>query len=127
MQGNRRTNTLPELQLRRELHARGLRYFVDRPVSAGMSRVRPDLVFPRAKVAVFVDGCFWHGCPRHGTMPRQNQEFWSEKIARNKARDARVTRALRRQGWQVVRIWEHETVETGATRVERVLRARPLV
>ena len=68
--------------------------------------VRPDFVFRRERVAVFVDGCFWHGCPRHGTRPKQNGRFWREKIERNQARDARVTRALRAQGWKVLRLWE---------------------
>lgn len=68
---------------------------------------RPDFVFPTLKLAVFVDGCFWHGCPVHGTQPRQNATFWREKIARNRARDRRVTRALRARGWRVLRIWEH--------------------
>ncbi len=78
--------------------------------------VRPDFVFPKQRLAVFVDGCFWHGCPRHGTQPKQNRKFWETKIARNKARDREVTRVLRRKGWQVVRIWEHEL-----TKPERVL------
>ena len=69
---------------------------------------KPDFVFWRERVAVFVDGCFWHGCPRHGTLPKQNGAFWSAKLARNRARDRLVTRTLRRGGWQVLRIWEHE-------------------
>ncbi|MEN3942037.1 very short patch repair endonuclease [Prosthecobacter sp. SYSU 5D2] len=69
-------------------------------------KVRPDFVFWRARVALFVDGCFWHGCPRHGTRPRQNGEFWSAKILRNQARDRKVSRVLRRDGWSVLRIWE---------------------
>ena len=68
---------------------------------------KPDFVFWRERVAVFVDGCFWHGCPRHGTLPKQNGEFWRAKLARNKARDRLVSRTLRSEGWQVVRIWEH--------------------
>lgn len=73
----------------------------------GTRGVRPDFVFRRERVAVFVDGCYWHGCPVHGTRPKQNRRFWDAKIARNKERDAEVTRALRRAGWKVVRIWEH--------------------
>ena len=69
---------------------------------------KPDFVFPKLKLAVFVDGCFWHGCPKHGTKPRQNAQFWREKIARNRARDRLVNRTLRALGWRVLRIWEHE-------------------
>ena len=72
------------------------------------SRVRPDFVFPKLRVAVFVDGCFWHGCPRHGTRPKGNASFWKKKLERNKARDREQTRALKRAGWRVLRIWEHE-------------------
>ena len=68
---------------------------------------KPDFVFPKLKLAVFVDGCFWHGCPRHGTKPKQNAAFWAKKLAANKARDRLVTRTLRKAGWQVVRLWEH--------------------
>lgn len=71
-------------------------------------RVRPDFVFPREKLAVFVDGCFWHGCPRHATSPANNAAFWMTKLAANKARDRRVNRELRKLGWRVLRIWEHE-------------------
>lgn len=69
---------------------------------------KPDFVFPRLRLAIFADGCFWHGCPRHGVRPKQNANFWREKIARNRARDRVVARALRAEGWQVLRIWEHE-------------------
>jgi len=69
---------------------------------------RPDFVFPKLKIAVFVDGCFWHGCPRHATQPKTNAAFWREKIAANKARDRRVNRELRERGWSVLRVWEHE-------------------
>lgn len=87
-------------------------------------RVRPDFVFHRERVAVFVDGCFWHGCPRHGTQPRQNRKFWREKIARNQARDALTTRGLRRNGWRVLRIWECAlTPKRQAATLRRLLRA----
>jgi len=76
-------------------------------VSAGKAlQVRPDFLFRAERVAVFVDGCFWHGCPRHATRPRQNRSFWDAKLARNKARDREVTRGLKRAGWTVLRIWE---------------------
>jgi len=69
---------------------------------------KPDFVFPKLRIAVFVDGCFWHGCPLHATQPKQNAKFWREKIARNQARDHVVTRTLRARGWRVLRLWEHE-------------------
>jgi DNA mismatch endonuclease (patch repair protein) len=83
--------------------------------------VRPDFVFPKLKVAVFVDGCFWHGCPRHGTKPRNNAAFWRKKFAANKARDRLVSRTLRRGGWRVLRIWEHELARKNRARLRRRL------
>jgi DNA mismatch endonuclease, patch repair protein len=83
-------------------------------------RVRPDFVFPKLRIAVFVDGCFWHGCPLHATQPKQNAEFWRTKIARNQARDLLVTRQLRARGWRVLRLWEHELTR----KYERRLLAR---
>jgi DNA mismatch endonuclease, patch repair protein len=83
--------------------------------------VRPDVVFTRAKVAVFVDGCFWHSCPLHGTSPRSNRDYWGPKLARNAERDRANTVALRRDGWRVVRIWEHDDVETGLRAIEDAL------
>jgi DNA mismatch endonuclease (patch repair protein) len=80
-------------------------------------RVKPDFVFPRLKTAVFVDGCFWHGCPVHGTQPKQNAKFWREKIARNRARDRLVTRALRARGWRVLRVWEHALLRRNERRL----------
>ena len=81
---------------------------------------KPDFVFPRRKLAVFVDGCFWHGCPLHGTQPRQHAKFWREKIARNRTRDRLVSRTLRTRGWRVLRVWEHELQR----RSERALLSR---
>jgi DNA mismatch endonuclease (patch repair protein) len=116
MRSNRRRDTKPELALRRLLHARGLRYRVDAKPIATLNR-RADLVFARAKVAVFVDGCYWHGCPDHGTAARTNSEYWAPKIAGNRARDAETNRLLREEGWTVVRIWEHEDPIAAAERV----------
>lgn len=98
----RRTETGPELILRRALWHRGHRYRVRPPLPG-----TPDLAFVRQRVAVFVDGCFWHGCPRHYTAPRANASFWRSKIGANRARDARVDSELRQLGWRPVRIWEH--------------------
>lgn len=116
MQGNRRRDTRPELALRRALHARGYRYRVDRAPVASLRR-RADMVFTRHRVAVFVDGCFWHGCPQHGTAPRTNTGYWSAKIARNVERDRDTDARLREAGWRVVRVWEHETTEGGVGKV----------
>lgn len=102
-----RKDTAPELALRRELHSRGLRYRVQLPVP-GNRRRRIDIVFTRLRVAVFVDGCFWHGCPEHGTRPNANQEWWDWKIRRNRERDADTTALLESQDWLVIRVWEHE-------------------
>jgi DNA mismatch endonuclease (patch repair protein) len=79
--------------------------------------VRPDFVFPKRRLAVFVDGCFWHGCPKHATRPRGNAAFWRRKLAANKARDRRVNRVLRAAGWRVLRIWEHELARTNEARL----------
>jgi DNA mismatch endonuclease, patch repair protein len=87
---------------------------------------KPDFIFPKLKLAVFVDGCFWHGCPRHGTKPKSNAGFWRKKISRNQARDRLVNRTLRKLGWQVFRIWEHALVRKNQSRllrrIERALR-----
>jgi DNA mismatch endonuclease (patch repair protein) len=121
MQATRRRDTGPELALRRELHRRRLRYRVDALVIPGLRR-RADLVFPRARVAVFVDGCFWHGCPQHATTAKSNAAFWAAKITANQARDADTTWRLREAGWTVMRIWEHDTAAAAADHVQAVLR-----
>lgn len=116
-----RTDTAPELALRRELHGRGLRYRVQLHVP-GNRRRRMDVAFTRAKVAVFVDGCYWHGCAEHGTRPQTNREWWDWKIQRNRDRDLDTNRLLEDQGWIVVRVWEHEDSATAADRIERLVR-----
>ena len=118
-----RRDTAPELELRRELWRRGLRYRVDRPLD-GKRRRRADLTFVGPKVVVFVDGCFWHGCPEHGTSPKANAEWWAEKLARNVSRDADTDEYLTSQGWTVLRFWEHEDVLAAADQVERVVSPR---
>lgn len=117
-------DTGPELALRRELHGRGLRYFVHRRPLPGLRR-EADIVFPRAKVAVFVDGCWWHGCPDgHGGLASTNGAFWSDKIDANRVRDADTDERLAAQGWTSVRVWEHESASLAACEVERAVRAR---
>jgi DNA mismatch endonuclease (patch repair protein) len=122
MKGNRRVDTKPELALRSALHAAGLRFRKDFQIrtSAG-SRVKADIVFTRSRIAVFVDGCFWHGCPEHGNTPKANTGYWGPKLARNKQRDKRVSNELRADGWSVIRIWEHEPLRRA---VYRVLQAK---
>ncbi|MET8795340.1 very short patch repair endonuclease [Nocardia sp. NPDC004568] len=124
MSRQRRAHTAPELALRRELHRRGLRYFVDRAPIRGQRR-RADVVFPRRRIAVYVDGCFWHRCPDHATDPKNNAAWWAEKLAGNVARDRATDAALREAGWQVVRIWEHEDPLRAADRVQAALGGDP--
>lgn len=124
MKAVRRTGTEAELRLRRELHGRGLRYRVDiRPDPA--TRSRADIVFTRARLAIFVDGCFWHRCPIHGTAPRANSKWWAAKIDGNVDRDRRTDAHLEALGWHVVRVWEHEDPHAAADRIEQLLRATP--
>lgn len=123
MSATGRRDTPPEKEIRKRLFAKGLRYRVDYPV-LNEPRRRGDIVFPGSKVAVFVDGCFWHGCPVHGTWPKANADFWREKIETNRARDADTNRRLEALGWAVVRIWSHEDPEEAAERVVRVVEER---
>jgi len=111
MKGNRRTDTKPELALRSALHAMGYRFRKDFRMDLPARRVRPDIAFTRRKVAVFVDGCFWHACPDHGSKPKNNEWYWSPKLARNVERDRAADDALTRAGWTVVRLWEHVPVD----------------
>lgn len=121
MQANKSRDTKPELALRRAVHALGLRYRVSARPLPDLRRTA-DLVFTRARVAVFLDGCFWHGCPDHHTVSATNAAFWSEKVAKNRARDAETTRLLTGAGWTVLRIWEHEDPATAAARVAAAVR-----
>ncbi len=123
MQANTRSGTKPELRLRSVLHGHGKRFRKDFLIREGDLRVHVDIAFPGAKVAVFVDGCFWHSCPAHGSQPKRNAKFWRTKLERNAARDREVNRGLRAAGWDVVRIWEHESVEEGVERIESALEA----
>ncbi|PBC63451.1 very short patch repair endonuclease [Streptomyces sp. Tue6028] len=117
-------DTNAELAVRRLLHAAGLRYRVEYPVP-GMPRRRIDVAFTRAKVAVLIDGCFWHGCPEHATQPKSNAEWWRTKLDRNMARDLETTEHLTARGWTVLRFWEHEAPEDVAARVRAVVERRP--
>lgn len=121
-----RRDTKPELALRRRLHGMGLRYRVDRQVIDGLRR-RADLVFAGPRVAVFVDGCFWHLCPEHGNLPKSNHDWWRDKLEANVARDRDTDDRLAEAGWTVLRVWEHELrrePDAAAARVEEVVRPR---
>lgn len=107
MRAQRTTGTKVELQVRRGLHARGYRYRVDRKLLPDQ-RFRGDIVWSGRRVVVFLDGCFWHGCPQHGTTPKSNREWWRAKIKTNRSRDRRVDAILRDRGWTVLRFWEHD-------------------
>jgi DNA mismatch endonuclease (patch repair protein) len=120
MQRTRTRDTPGEVALRKRLYERGLRYRIDHPLP-GLRR-RGDIVFPRDRLAVFVDGCFWHACPEHASWPKQNGDWWREKILGNVARDRDTDRRLAEIGWAVVRIWEHEDSEDAADRVTDFLR-----
>lgn len=120
MRANPRRDTQPEILLRSELHRRGLRFRKDLLLRVPGRSVRPDIVFTRARLAVFVDGCFWHACPKHGNHPRVNTDYWRPKLARNVARDRAVDEALAQAGWKVLRAWEHEPISEVAQRVQAV-------
>jgi DNA mismatch endonuclease, patch repair protein len=121
MQGNRGRDTTPELHLRALLHARGLRYRVSARPLPDLRRTA-DIVFPSSRVAVFVDGCYWHGCPDHHRPATKNSEFWKTKIAENRRRDAETNRVLAEHGWTVVRCWEHEDLAVVADRIDNEVR-----
>lgn len=123
MRSNKGRDTAPELALRRAVHARGLRYRVGiRPLR--QVRRTADLVFTRVRVAVFLDGCFWHGCPHHHTVAATNAAFWADKVETNRRRDRDTDQRLRDAGWTVIRFWEHEDPDQAADTVVRVVTER---
>lgn len=123
MRANRATDTSPEVRVRSATHARGLRYRKHVAPLQGL-RCRADIVFSTERVAVFIDGCFWHGCPQHGRLPSTNREYWRPKIARNVERDRRNDLALAKADWAVIRAWEHDSPETVAERIESLVLSR---
>jgi DNA mismatch endonuclease, patch repair protein len=123
MQGNRGRDTKAELAVRRLVHANGLRYRVNARPEPDLRRTA-DLLFTRAKVAVFIDGCYWHGCPEHFSMPAMNLDYWSTKIGRNQARDLETTTLLQARGWLVLRFWEHEPPTTVAEHIAEKVRSQ---
>jgi DNA mismatch endonuclease (patch repair protein) len=120
MQATRRRDTPGEVALRKLLHGLGFRYRIDYPIP--VARRRADIVFVSARIAVFVDGCFWHGCPTHRTWPKTNSAWWREKIDANRSRDRDTDRRLRLAGWKVLRFWEHLAPVAAANRVSHTLR-----
>lgn len=125
MRAIRRTDTKPELALRRALHRMGYRFRKDHRLDLPDRRVRPDIAFTARKVAVFVDGCFWHACPEHGSKPAVNQGYWNPKLLRNVERDRAADAALAGAGWRVVRLWEHVPLEDAITAVVAALGRSP--
>jgi DNA mismatch endonuclease (patch repair protein) len=123
MQGNRAEGTRPEAAVASAIHRRGLRYRKHVRPEASL-RCTADFVFRKARVAVFVDGCFWHGCPEHGRVPKDEGGYWAAKLGRNAERDRRNDEILGEAGWAVLRFWEHEDPEAVAAAVERVVRER---
>lgn len=113
----RQKGTSAELALRRQLYGRGIRYRVDFEVLRRPRRVA-DIAFPGLRIAVFVDGCFWHGCPEHATWPKNNSDFWRQKIEANRLRDMDTNERLKNDGWLVLRFWEHEPADMAASAVE---------
>lgn len=125
MQANRRSDTKPEVALRSALHRMGFRFRKDFRLDLGEVKVRPDIVFTAKRIAVFVDGCFWHVCPEHGRQPTTNEWYWAPKLRRNMERDQRVNAALKAAGWTVVRLWEHESLTTAVEAVVAAMRHSP--
>ena len=115
----RSRDTKPELLLRKKLFKKGLRYRITNKLPG-----KPDIIFPQLKIAVFVDGCFWHGCPEHGSWPRANGEWWREKIIANRSRDDRTNGELIRNGWLPLRIWEHEDCSMAAKKIYDIVISR---
>jgi DNA mismatch endonuclease (patch repair protein) len=116
MRANKGVNTKPELELRRLVHKGGLRYSINARPEADINR-RADLVFRSAKVAVFINGCFWHGCSRHYSPPKSNKQFWVQKVKRNMERDLETKKLLSKRGWVVMVFWEHQDSITCAQKV----------
>jgi DNA mismatch endonuclease (patch repair protein) len=123
MQGNKGRDTRPEVALRAALHRAGVRFRKEQPPLRGVRR-RADVVIRKYRLAVFLDGCFWHGCPEHYRPPRTNPGYWATKVARNRDRDADTDRRLREAGWTVVRVWEHESATEAAERVRALVHGR---
>ena len=123
MQANKRRDTSAELAVRRRLHASGLRYRIDYAADPTDRRRRVDIAFTKVRVAIFIDGCFWHGCPDHYVQPKSNVEYWRPKIARNMERDLQSVERLENAGWTVLRFWEHDDPDAVATSIAATVRS----
>ncbi len=123
MVGNRGRDTAPEMAVRRAAHRLGLRYRVGARPIANVRRTA-DMVFPKQRVAIYIDGCFWHGCPSHYVAPKTNSDYWSTKITDNTQRDRDTDKRLAEEGWLGLRFWEHEDPEVAARTIRRVVRER---
>ena len=123
MKAAKSRDTLPEISIRLALYHKGLRYRIDAKPIKGLNR-RADILFRSVKVAVFVDGCFWHGCPLHGTQAKANAEFWRTKIKHNQERDEDTNQRLKEAGWVVIRIWEHEDPSEAAEQIYSIVTGR---
>lgn len=118
----RSRDTTPERLIRSALHRKGVRFRLGQTIRLPDRRITPDLVFRGAGVAVFVDGCYWHGCPKHCRMPSSNQAYWEKKISSNRARDHRTNDELEQVGWVVLRFWEHESPEEVADAIAQAIK-----
>ena|SRR5258706_2087148 len=116
-------DTAPEIAIRSALHRLGLRYSINAKPIKELNR-SADILFRSLKVAIFIDGCFWHGCPIHGTQAKANSEFWRAKIERNQERDAETTKYLKKSGWKVIRVWEHENPEKASAKIQKTVLKR---
>lgn len=126
MQASKPRDTAPEKALRSELFKKGLRFHIDAKPIREFNR-KSDIIFRTAKVAVFVDGCFWHGCPIHGTQAKANAEFWRNKIKQNQLRDLDTNKKLKKAGWKVIRVWEHENPEKAAEKILKIVAKRKTI
>ena len=119
MRSNRRVDTKPEVELRSSLHKQGFRFRKDYRIRLSDGRtVHPDVVFTRKKIAIFIDGCFWHSCPTHGTVPKSNQGYWLPKLKQNVDRDRLADESLSASGWHVIRVWEHSVPEEALATIQ---------
>lgn len=123
MQAAKPRDTAPEKALRSALHRKGLRFRIDQKPIKELNR-KADIIFRSVRVAVFVDGCFWHGCPIHGTQAKANAEFWKNKIEQNRARDLDTNKQLKKAGWRIVRVWEHEDPEKASRKIYKLVGKR---